>query len=134
MAAPTTLEDFLPFYPQFINVPPVVLNEYIRQANLLPGDVWDEWLPEGRRLYVAHKCTLYLRTTVPDGASNDAVAAAGTAQGTYASKSVGGVSVSYGANAATAGIEGWGDLKETEFGIQFLSIARRLMLGGIYVP
>lgn len=131
-----TKESFLEFFPQFTPpvVPEPVLDEYLRQAtDILPADVWCDWLPEGQRLYVAHKCTLYLKTSAPAGADGGTVAGAGMSSGTATSKSVGGVSVSYSDNKALDGITGWGDMRETEYGVQLLSIARRLSFG-VYVP
>lgn len=136
MDAPLTGADFLSFYPQFAAaMPPLVLDEYIAQANIhLAPSIWGDWLAEGRRLYTAHKCTQYLKTAAPEEAEGSQVAKAGAAKGTVMSKSVGGVSLSYGESRSSAGLSGWGDLKETEYGLALLSLARRLYPGAVYIP
>ncbi len=54
-----TSEAFLAFYPQFsIFAEGVVLPEYLRQANARFSDFGPD-TEEARRLYTAHKLTLY---------------------------------------------------------------------------
>ena len=82
------LSDFVAFYPQFAGfTPAVVLTEYIRQANARFSSFSEEDAEEARRLYTAHKLTLYARTALPDGAtpSKAAIATAGQAQQKIAS-------------------------------------------------
>ena len=130
-----TQADFLAFYPQFASfTPAVVLQEYIRQAN---GrfSFMEEDAEEARRLYVAHKLTLYSFTVpqaMPSGSqplSPAVIAAAGKAQSAQqvASKKVGEVAVTYAAssnmtaNASTS----LADLTETEYGVQLLTLLRQ---------
>lgn len=130
-----TIENFKTFYPQFSNMPAEVLNEYFRLAQLIcDPERWLEMTDEGVRLYTAHKCTLYLRTKAPDNAPNAMVAAMGEAKGIKTNKAVGGVSVGMSESSATTGITGWGDFKTTEYGIQFMTMARQVGIGGMYVP
>ena len=56
-----TKEAFLAFYPQFAAVPDAVVTEYVDQSNARFGDFLD-MTEEARRLYVAHKLTLYAQT------------------------------------------------------------------------
>ena len=70
----------------------------------------------------------------PEGATEAQVAAAGAAKGITTNKSVGGVSVGMAESSATAVIEGWGAFKTTEYGVQFLTMARMVGMGGLYIP
>ena len=57
-----TQSDFIAFYPQFAGfTPAVVLTEYIRQANARFTSFSEGDAEEARRLYVAHKLTMYAR-------------------------------------------------------------------------
>ena len=133
-----TAEEFTAFYPQFAGFTPAeVPAEYIRQANarftaFAPGDA-----EEARRLYVAHKLTLYARTALPGGtpATMAQLAAAGETRQRIAGKKVGEVSVTY---AAVTGFSadvsaGLADLAQTEYGMQLLSLIR-LYGRPVYVP
>ncbi|MBO7631856.1 MAG: DUF4054 domain-containing protein [Lachnospiraceae bacterium] len=133
-----TSENFLAFYPQFGSIPQVVLDEYIDQANMR----FDEFLEsqeEARRLYVGHKLTLYAQTFT-EGQSGDptmsgmaALKGAGVAAQAL-SKSVGGVSVSKSEGSALASIVGYGEFKQTEFGLQLITLAKNCTAGVRYVP
>ena len=87
-----TQEEFTAFYPQFAGfTPAVVMTTYIAQANARFSSFIPEDAEEARRLYAAHKLTMYARGALPDGAtpSKAAIAAAGQAQQKIASKKVG---------------------------------------------
>jgi len=133
-----TSELFLAFYPQFGAIPGVVLNEYVDQSNLRFDD-FGESAEEARRLYIAHKLTLYAQTWVPAQSGNpsasgmSALSGAGIAAQAL-SKSVGGVSVSKSEGSALASISGFGEWKQTEFGLQLINLAKVACAGGIYVP
>ena len=63
-----TQAEFTAFYPQFAGfTPAVVLTEYIRQANDRFSSFTEEDAEEARRLYTAHKLTMYARVALPDG-------------------------------------------------------------------
>ena len=65
-----TLAEFTAFYPQFAGfTPAVVLEEYIRQANSRFSAFSAEDAEEARRLYTAHKLTMYARGEPPVAAS-----------------------------------------------------------------
>ena len=69
-----TPEAFLAFYPQFSSFAQgVVLPEYLRQANARFSDFGSD-AEEARRLYTAHKLTLYAASCLPEGVT-DATAA-----------------------------------------------------------
>ena len=122
-----TQSEFTSFYPQFAGfTPAVVLTEYIRQANARFSSFTEEDAEEARRLYTAHKLTLYARTALPDSAvsSKEALAAAGRK---IASKKAGEVSVTYSSGASSASFSvpaGLAGLTETDFGLQLLGLIR----------
>ena len=132
-----TLAEFTAFYPQFAGFTPVVvLSEYARQANSRFSSFTEEDAEEARRLYVAHKLTLYARMALPDGATptKAQLAAAGQVQ-RVASKKVGEVSVTYatGASSSVSVSTDLADLTETDFGLQLLGLIR-LYGRSVYVP
>ncbi len=134
-----TLAEFTAFYPQFAGfTPAVVLDEYIRQANARFSSFTEEDAEEARRLYAAHKLTLYARVALPDGAtpSKAAIAAAGQAQQKIASKKVGEVAVTYSSGTSSSSVSvstDLADLTETDFGLQLLSLLR-MYARPVYVP
>ncbi len=133
-----TQEAFLAFYPQFSSFSQgVVLPEYLRQANARFSDFGED-AEEARRLYVAHKLTLYAASSPPAGVTPTSAVIASSGRGAMqevASKKVGDVSVSYSTSSSVAGSvsTGFADLKETVYGLQLLSLLR---LYGVarYVP
>ena len=129
--------EFTAFYPQFAGFSPaVVLSEYTRQANARFTGFVPEDAEEARRLYTAHKLTLYARTALPDNAapSKAAIAAAGQAQQKIASKKVGEVAVTYSSGASSSSVSAdLADLPETSFGLQLLALLR-LYGRSAYVP
>ena len=125
-----TPESFLSFYPQFAAFEQgVVLPEYLRQANARFKDFSAD-AEEARRLYTAHKLTLYSASCLPEGAESPTMAQLTSAgKGSMqeiASKRVGEVSVSYSTNTslASANHTGLNDLKQTVYGLQLLSLLR----------
>ena len=133
-----TVADFTAFYPQFAGfTPAAVLNAYVAQANERFSDFSESDAEEARRLYAAHRLTLYARTALPDGVtpSKAAIAAAGQAQQKIASKKVGEVAVTYssGASSSVSVSTDLADLPETSFGLQLLSLLR-LYGRSVYVP
>ena len=133
-----TQEEFIAFYPQFAGfTPAVVLTTYVAQANARFGSFSPEDAEEARRLYTAHRLTLYARVAIPDGTtpSMSAIAAAGQSQQRIASKKVGEVSVTYatGASSSVSVDTDLADLAETSFGLQLLSLLRLYSITR-YVP
>ena len=134
-----TQAEFTAFYPQFAGfTPAVVLTEYIRQANARFSSFTEEDAEEARRLYAAHKLTMYARVALPDDAapSKAAIAAAGQAQQRIASKKVGEVSVTYSSGTSSSSMStqtDLADLTETSFGLQLLSLLKLYSLTR-YVP
>ena len=137
-----TQSDFTAFYPQFTSfTPAVVLQTYIAQANGRFSDFSESDAEEARRLYVAHKLTLYAFTVpAPDGsgsaASAEALASAGRAASReVSSKKVGEVSVAYSESSAISGkaSSGLADLTETAYGLQLLTLLQ-LYSYSQYIP
>ncbi len=134
-----TIGEFTAFYPQFAGFTPgVALAEYIRQANARFSGFVPEDAEEARRLYAAHKLTMYARVALPEGMAPTMaqIAAAGQGQQKIASKKVGEVSVTYatGASSSSASVStDLADLTETEYGLQLLSLIR-LYSRSVYVP
>lgn len=134
-----TSETFLAFYPQFGAIPGVVLNEYVDQSNLRFDD-FHESAEEARRLYIAHKLTLYAQSFTPEQSGGTPTLAgmsmlAGAGVSAQAlSKSVGGVSVSKSEGSAISSISGYGEWKQTVYGLQLINLAKVACAGGKYVP
>ena len=134
-----TVEQFLSFYPQFTSFTPYVLETYVEQANNRFDEFCDA-AEEARRLYVAHKLTLYAQTYAPSPGANEnegVVMARLSGSGVSAqalSKSVGGVSVSKSEGSATSGLSGYAEWKQTEFGLQLIGLAKIAYAGGRYIP
>ena len=133
-----TKEAFLAFFPQFTAIPDLVIDEYVTQANARFADFEDE-AEHARRLFIAHKLTLYAQTYAeiptgtPTGAGMAKLAGSGVAAQAL-SKSVGGVSISKSEGSALSGITGFAEWKQTEFGLQLITLAKILTAGGTWVP
>ena len=123
-----TAHDFLTFYPQFSSFSQgVVLPEYLRQANARFSDFGED-TEEARRLFVAHKLTLYSASCLAEGITTPTKAQIATAgrgaMQEVASKKVGEVSISYSTSTSTANgnYTGLNDLNQTVYGMQLLSL------------
>ena len=132
-----TQSEFTAFYPQFAGfTPAIVLSAYIAQANARFGMFSPEDAEEARRLYAAHRLTMYARVALPEGTPPSAasIATAGQAYQRIAGKKVGEVSVTYatGASSSSASSD-LADLTETSFGLQLLSLLRLYSMTR-YVP
>ena len=134
-----TQGEFTAFYPQFAGFTPAcVMTAFIAQANARFSFFTAEDAEEARRLYTAHKLTLYSRVALPDGTipTKQQIAAAGQAQQKIAGKKVGEVSVTYssGTSSSSASVStGLADLTETDFGLQLLGLIR-LYSRSVYIP
>jgi len=130
-----TVQDFLTLYPQFTSIVPVpVVEMYVEQAvKCIQRPRWKAQWKSGMCLYIAHWLTLWLWANSPTGSPAAVVANNGMSHGSISSKSVDGVSVSYGQTSGANGLTGWGSYKDTLFGQQFLTMARIVGHGGQYV-
>ena len=126
-----TQAEFIAFYPQFAGFEPAfVLSVYLSQANERFSAFTQGDAEEARRLYAAHKLTMYARAVLPENApvTRAALAAAGQAPQRIAGKKAGEVSVTYetGAPSASYAVSAaLADLPETSFGLQLLALIRR---------
>ena len=134
-----TESEFKSYYPQFAGFTPAfVLSSCIAQANARFSAFTAEDAEEARRLYTAHKLTMYARTALPDGiaATKEQIAAAGQPPQRITGKKAGEVSVTYAAGASSASSAAstvLADLPETTFGLQLLSLIR-LHSRSVYIP
>ena len=134
-----TESEFKSYYPQFAGFTPAfVLSSCIAQANARFSAFTAEDAEEARRLYAAHKLTLYARTALPDeiAATKAQIAAAGQPPQRITGKKAGEVSVTYAAgasSASSAASTALADLPETTFGLQLLSLIR-LYSRSVYIP
>ena len=132
-----TPEGFLAFYPQFsVFVPGVVLPEIIRQANARFSSFGED-AEEARRLYTAHKLTLYAAASLPENTEPTMAQLAEAGKGhkkEIAAKKVGEVSIEYARTDPDPETkEGLPDLKKTTFGQQ-LETLLRLHSFSTYIP
>lgn len=138
---PFAIEDFLEVYPQFgqdskgnYNVPLIVLEMYLDMANsCIKKNRWHSKWKFGMCLYIAHFCTLHLQSMVDVDLGAKGIAEASKSQGLETSVSVGDVSVSTDYSIATANITGYTGWGLTSFGQQFISLARLVGKGGMYI-
>ena len=130
-----TEASFLSWYPQFESFAPAfALRETVSRANGLFAGMEPEDAEEARRLYTAHRLTLYALAQPESGTGPQAAAAAGkTALQRVASRKVGEVSVTYAENASAGQAGCFTDLAETVWGIQLLGLMR-LYSGTRYIP
>ena len=135
-----TAEMFQQDFPQFYSpdgqslVPATMLSEIISMANASVQP--DKWLESWRYavgLYVAHYCTLYLRTYAESSATPAQAAASGALVGVVQSATLGDSSVSYDTSALTKGTEDWGDLNATTYGQMLANKAKLIGMAGTLV-
>lgn len=135
---PFSIAEFYDVYPQFQGVDG--LNDTIVQMYLdFALDVvniarWgNKQFKLGVCLFTAHFLTLYLMSATPEGADAQEVMNSAQMKGVINSKSVGDVSVSYDFSLAISDIDKWGNFNLTLFGNQFVSIAKLMAKGGMYI-
>ena len=134
-----TRESFLAFYPQFSGfTPSLVIDAYICLANARFSTFLED-ADEARRLYTAHKLTLYARAVlisgVQDGSSPTMaqIASQGEINHQVSSEKVGEVSVTYSSGASSSVKTTFADLTETSYGLQLLSLIKAHSFG-MYIP
>ena len=125
-----TPPDFLAFYPQFADVfPDVVLESYVALANARFAQYCED-AEEARRLYVAHKLTMYAKTMPVSADGSEAgfsyASLASSGEGAkITSKRVENVAVTYSTGSSgSASANGMEELYETEYGKQLLALMR----------
>lgn len=131
---PFTRDDFFKFYNQFMGqgLPDFVLDQFILMADsVVKESRWHTQWQFGMALYIAHFSALYLQTLGGDDPTAKQVIAAAQAKGLQTSKSVGSVSVSYSFEGLD--VKGWENMKSTQFGRQFIGMAKLLGKAPMYV-
>ena len=115
------------FYPQFEDVfPGIVVSSYVEEANLRFSDFGED-AEAARRLYVAHRLTLYAKTmpaTVGAGAASYSQLASAGDGSRITSKKVDGVAVTYSDGSSASESSELMDFTETIYGMQLLSFIR----------
>ena len=122
-----TADAFLAFYPQFDRVfPEIVVSSYVEEANLRFRDFGED-AEAARRLYIAHRLTLYAKTMPAametGSASYSALASAGDGS-KITSKKVDGVAVTYSDGSSASESSELMDFTETIYGMQLLALIR----------
>lgn len=141
---PYAVSDFTTFYPQFgVNsdglsiVPVAVIQTFIDEANArIQQARWHSQWQRGMRLYIAHYCTLWLKTSVSPDNGVGAVLNAGKAEGVITDKSVGDVHVSFDTNLSGRDqpfMPGAGDFHLTEYGRMYATLRKQFGLGGMHI-
>ena len=130
-----TKEDFLAIFPQFTEklnsfVSDSLLQMWIDEAKekISPSDFGNAW-KYVISLYVAHNVVKYFEKVNPN---KDVVKNAQT-KGFQTSKSADGLSVSYDIGSVLADYNGWGTLKETEYGRELIDRLKSLKAGVFYI-
>lgn len=129
-----TADDFLEFYPQFGSVPALVIDEYVRMAH--ESVLESRWHSKWRiaiGLYIAHHLTVWSMTASDQPQTPGELVSNAETSGSISSKSVDGVSVSYGQSASDSDMQGWGMMGETLYGKQFVTMAKLIGRGPMYV-
>lgn len=138
-----TSSDFFAQYPMFKAkqddgitsiIPSVVIEAYIKLAHACISfnryhELWNVCMS----LFIAHWLTLYIQTTASPEDSLKKIINAGLAKGVQTSKSAGDLSVSYDFSTIANDFDGWGTYKQTEFGQQFITLAKTVSRGGMCV-
>ena len=132
-----TREDFVAFYPIFDGFEAeTVMTEYLRQANARFSDFGED-AEKARRLYAAHRLTMYARVALSEGqeSSMRVIGSAGEKQQRIASQKVGEVALTYATSSSNGGSvsTAFADLTETDYGLQLIGLSR-IHSFGRYVP
>lgn len=112
-------------------VPMFVLMLYINlaAASVMLARWQDTWLL-GMALFVAHYCTMYLRSESGPNLNAAQIAASGLEKGIAIAKAVGSVSTS---SQLLTGMEEFGSFNETIYGTQFATLGRGIGAGPLWV-
>lgn len=132
-----TIGDFFSFYPQFQvldELPESIIQLYLDFAlDVVNIARWGNQFKLGVCLFTAHFVSLYLMSATPEGASAQEVLNSAQMRGVISSKSVHDVSVSYDYSLAVSEVDKWGNFGLTIYGNQFVSIAKLMGKGGMYI-
>lgn len=113
-------------------VPIIVILTYVflARASVMYARYSDAWFL-CMSLFIAHYLTLYMRSESGPNETASEVAASGLTKGILISRHAGDVGAS---SQIILGYEQWGAWTETQYGEQFITIARAANCGPVYVP
>ena len=129
-----TVAMFLTAFPIFTNkVTDDIIAEWITTANDVIGyNRYKGYWKLSMGLFVAHNLVLQLKLAGSADDSLQTLLSKSETKGFKQSKSVGSLSVSYDTGSALADYNGWGTLKDTEYGRQLIDIMKTVNGGGIF--
>lgn len=125
-----TLADFLSVYPQFGSIDTPVLPADIIQLYIDLADAsikearWHKSWKIAMGLFIAHWCTLWLRSFPGEDAGKDAIVQSGQTQGIITTESVDGVSYSMDISQVMQDLAGYGAWTTTDFGVQLATLSK----------
>ena len=129
------IATFLETFPQFSGkLPDSIITNFIGMAKeCLPYTRWQNQWEFGISLFVAHFCYIYL-LTLGDGntPASQVISSCKAAMGIASSKSVGDVSISYD-HGYLQNVYSWGTWTLSIYGQQFITLAKLMGKGGMYV-
>lgn len=117
-------------------IPDAVLDMFIAMANAAVQKCrWFEYWPLATGLYIAHFATLYLQTYLPASEDNTPGSAAGVGgiTGIVSSAQLGDAQISYDVSSIASATETWGAWNSTQYGLQLVTLARIVGIGGSYI-
>ena len=126
---------FLEFFPQFTGkLPDSIITNFIGMANsCLPYSRWQDQWSFGMSLFVAHFCYVYLLTLGDANTpAQQVISSCKAAMGIANNKSVGDVSISYD-HSYLQNVYSWGTWTLSIYGQQFITLAKLMGKGGMYV-
>jgi hypothetical protein len=130
------IEDFTKVYPQFTSgiISDDLLQMHIDLADsCIKSARWKKSWKIAMGLFIAHWCTLWLRTSASSSSDKDAIAQAAQVQGIITSESVDGVSYSMDIGTALNDLQGYAGWKTTEYGVQLATLAKMYGKGAMLV-
>ena len=129
---PYTVRDFMEFYPRFGLVPQAVIQAYITLANANIGYArWESRWFFGMCYYVAHYCTLYDSVMHRDSESTNTIGQDGMGIGLLTAEKLEDTEFHYDTKTLTD--TAWGQFNATEFGKLYITEAKLVGMGGMYV-
>lgn len=111
-------------------IPLIVLLMYVNLASASLMQVrWRETWPLAMALFIAHFSTLWMETETGPNSTAAQVATSGLQQGIIISQAAGDVSAT---TQPVAGLEDWGSMNLTQYGVQLATFAQIVGSGPVY--
>lgn len=125
---PFSRAEFLALYPQFSDVPELMIDAWLRIAmHSLAYNRWQDYWEVGVGLFVAHHLTLLSQPGMQERIES------GLMKGIPTSKSVTDMSISYDFGSIENEFAGWGTYAQTVYGQQLVQFARLVGKGGMTI-